>query len=562
MTSLLQYEKEFLGSIIRSTQRSAFLENLTIEVKSICELSPTNSVQSYYVTEDENILHFPSVCFSKYPALKKLLGHVNEKLNSSLNACVVNEYCAGQARKTPHADNESYVDQTYPISTFTIGVPREVYFYEVKEGSPRLNLIQQLKPVEGSLYTMMPTFQSTYKHQVQPGGNARISISFRRVRKLETPNPNEWPFNIIKTKRPSVHRESVSSPSLSMLNQSNSSGTLDNTNNFSSVQPGQSSQHSVPETNLAINHDEMTSQTHEVSESAIPEPLATQFLDSVMKSIKSLNKIDCKKLIVCLNNRINEIEKSEFKIEPEVVDSYVEYIEDPLERVLDSADSKQTLINTVFQHLPSLDLPSSTSPTTLWLLENPSLTPFLEGRNISETPGIKEILESVRKLDDSMEGLNSCLLTLYPNGNSLSRVHSDKAAYLCDDSPICNFSLGDSRSISFFNAKLHASPPLKTFTMASASLLVMKPGCQDKFKHSLIRDPSKDNTRLCLSFRKVKPLTAQSESSPSESPTEPPATILIGTSITKRIQPSKIVGKATAKFFNCSTSGENITKAS
>ena len=40
---------------------------------------------------------------------------------------------------------------------------------------------------------MHKSFQSLFRHQVQPGEGARLSISFRRVIKSQ-PNPNEWPY--------------------------------------------------------------------------------------------------------------------------------------------------------------------------------------------------------------------------------------------------------------------------------------------------------------------------------------------------------------------------------
>jgi lysophospholipase L1-like esterase len=52
--------------------------------------------------------------------------------------------------------------------------------------------------------------------------------------------------------------------------------------------------------------------------------------------------------------------------------------------------------------------------------------------------------------------------------------------------------------------------------------------------------------------------TATSESDQSSTPT----TVLIGTSITKRINPFRIVGKSATKFHNCSTSGDMIKNAS
>jgi hypothetical protein len=88
----------------------------------------------------------------------------------------------------------------------------------------------------------------------------------------------------------------------------------------------------------------------------------------------------------------------------------------------------------------------------------------------------------------------------------------------------------------------------------------MHPNCQQKLKHIVIPNPDAVGPRFCLSFRRVKPISEKKQT--QETSAEPPTTVLIGTSVTKRINPCKIVGKATCKFVNCSTSGDKIQDAS
>ena len=125
----LEYDEMFLDEHLKPTQRPPFLKDLSKEISTVCKQSSAK-VQSFYVVDDTSLLNFNCETFSKYPALSSLLKFVNSKYQCSLNSCVVNCYNAGQSRKLPHADDESYIDQSQPICTFTIGATREVLFYE------------------------------------------------------------------------------------------------------------------------------------------------------------------------------------------------------------------------------------------------------------------------------------------------------------------------------------------------------------------------------------------------------------------------------------------------
>ena len=523
--SLLEYKSDFLDTWVRTrSQQAIFKQKLSDEVKAICSLS-TSKIQSQYVCKDPSDLYFPCQSLSKCPTIRQLLTFVNEQFSCDLNACVVNNY-SDQSRKHPHADDESYVDQTQPICTFTIGSPRAVCFYESPQaGSPKLSLyspsdvVHQIMPEEGSVYVMHPTFQSIYKHQVQPGNGNRMSISFRRVVKSE-PNPKEWPY---------MHPDRASA-----LRTESESSSRDN------------------------------SPTRQLPPKPTSKPAAPQSIgpdtDKLEKLGKSLSKDDCKKLIVILNNRISELEQAEFKLEDNEVDELVELVEKPLDNSDLDPNDRTDLAVQVLSDLAALDISQDeNNVSTCWLMESPTNTPFLVGKNISESPGIKQLLDLVKSSVPDASGLNSCLISHYPNGKIKTRLHSDKSAFLCESSPICNYSFGETRDIAFYNAKLHSGPPLKKFSMASRSLLIMRPGCQEKLRHVVLPDPGATSNRFCISFRKILPIT----SAPSaEEPVQPPTTVLIGTSITTRINPAKIVGKTSTKFVNCSTRGDFIRNAS
>ena len=489
--SLLEYKRDFLDVWVRTrAQQATFKQKLTDEVKSICSLS-SSKVQSQYVCKEPGVLNFPCQSLSKFPTIRQLLTFVNEQFLCDLNACVVNNY-SDQSRVLPH------------------------FYEQTKAGSPKLRL-HQLKPEEGSVYVMHPTFQSLFKHQVQPGNGPRMSISFRRVKKSE-PNPKEWPY---------MHPDRTLA-----LKSASETSTRDNS----------------PTRQLPPEPPSKMS----VSQSIGP--------DKLKNVCKDLTKEECKNLIVLLNNRITELEKAEFKLEQKDIDDLVELVEQPLDNSDLAPDAKTDLAVQVLSNLSALDIcQDQNNVSTCWLMENPAKTPFLEGKKIDDSPGIKQLLDMVKSSVPDATGLNSCLISHYPNGKLKTRLHSDKSAFLCDSSPICNYSFGERRDIAFYNAKLHSSPPVRKFTMNSRSLLIMKPGCQDKLKHVVLPDPNVSGNRFCISFRKICPIS--SAPAPDE-PAQPPTTILIGTSITTRINPAKIVGKSSSKFVNCSTRGDFIRNAS
>ena len=527
----LRYDENFLDNHVSPPEQKSFIEDLSLEITTVCKQS-TSQVQSFYVVDDPSTLNFNCENFSKYPSLFKLLESVNNQYGCSLNSCVVNSYNAGQSRKHPHADDESYIDQSQPICTFTIGASRNILFFDnqtLSSGdSPQLALVQTLNPKEGSVYVMDPPFQSIYKHQVQSGSGKRMSVSFRKVFKAPVKH-NEWPFNIMKSRV-------TNAPSL--LESESSDKLL------------------KPQLKLVLPEPPKVNRTSSAGDIVMSKKTAPPTIDE----IDQLSKEDCKKLIVQLQARISKIEIEEYKLDDKEVDSLVLYEENPL---TNAGVNVSELLPLVMKDITEITSESSKqdSISTHWILDNPSTTPFLVGKEMKTYPGISDLLAQIKSLDQDNEHLNACLLTRYPDGEAKSRLHSDGEVYICDESPICNFSIGEQRTIKFFNARLHSGPALKSIPMNSLSIVTMRPSCQQKLKHIVLPNRNAVGPRFCLSFRKVKPITEKNKVQ-EEASTEPPSTILIGTSVTKRINASKIVGKATCKFVNCSTSGDRIQDAS
>ena len=124
----------------------------------------------------------------KYPALSKLRQIVSSHhgVKQELDFC--NVICLSNNKKSVrlHADNESYLDQSCPIATVTIGTTRKVEF--VPFGSNHQRSVVSLEAEHNSLYVMNAGCQSILQHRVIPrnlketGDQVRYSISFRKFR--------------------------------------------------------------------------------------------------------------------------------------------------------------------------------------------------------------------------------------------------------------------------------------------------------------------------------------------------------------------------------------------
>ena len=526
----LRYDERFLDNHVSPHEKKPFIDELSLEITTVCKKS-TYKVQSFYVVDEPSILNFNCESFSNYPSLFKLLMYINTQYGCSLNSCVVNSYDIGQSRKLPHADDESYIDQSQPICTFTIGASRNVLFFDnqtLSSGdSPQQALVQTLNPIEGSVYVMEPSFQSKYKHQVQSGSGKRMSVSFRKVSKVPVRH-NEWPFNMMKSR---------------------------DVNAANLLQPASSNIPPKPQPKLQLPEPPTVNRRSSAGD-IIMNKLT---VPSTVEEIDQLNKEECKKLIVLLQARLSKIEIEEYKLDDNEVEALVEYDENPLEK---SGANVAELLPRVMKDITEIVSESAKqdSISTHWILDSPSSTPFLVGKEMSKFPGISDLFTHIKSLNQSNECLNACLLTKYPDGGAKSRLHSDGEVYICNESPICNFSIGEHRTIKFFNSRLHSGPALKSIPMNSLSVVTMRPSCQQKLKHIVLPNPNAVGPRFCLSFRRVKPISEKKQD--QEACSEPPTTVLIGTSVTKRINPAKIVGKATCKFVNCSTSGDKIQDAS
>ena len=173
-----------------------FLKVVRNELDSLNLQSPQSSklkVKSMWFTVKDGFYYHDGKNLSgheleKYPALSKLRQIVNSHhgVKQELDCC--NVICLSNNKKSVrlHADNESYLDQSCPIATVTIGATRKVEF--VPFGRNHQQSVVSLEAEHNSLYVMNAGCQSILQHRVTPGNikesgdQIRYSISFRKFR--------------------------------------------------------------------------------------------------------------------------------------------------------------------------------------------------------------------------------------------------------------------------------------------------------------------------------------------------------------------------------------------
>ena len=127
-----------------------------------------------------------------------------------------------------------------------------------------------------------------------------------------------------------------------------------------------------------------------------------------------------------------------------------------------------------------------------------------EPLSLDNFPGIRELMNQI----NSTYGykLNCVLVSCLANGQVSVRPHDDNEDCLDQTQPICVVSYGATRKVEFIS-KNSSNSRRSDFTVEpeDRSLYVMKPGCQNLFKHRVRRDHNIQEQRYSLSFRCFRP---------------------------------------------------------
>ena len=228
----------------------------------------------------------------------------------------------------------------------------------------------------------------------------------------------------------------------------------------------------------------------------------------------------------------------------------------------------------------------SSKVTTSWLCDDTSeysydLVESVKSRKkLSEFPGICSLMSRVNSCTDVSGVMDCCLAMRYNNNRTSLRPHSDNEHDIIDQTAsICTVSLGSSRTIEFFTEERTPKLVCKQL-LDNNSLLIMKPGTQQKMKHTVRAIPSVNGTnevRYVLSFRKLAkaphppksnvPLLSHDTTSNRSINTTigrnsamPPCedvSLILGDSHAVRLDPVKL-GKGRLKVINLARGGSKI----
>lgn len=99
---------------------------------------------------------------------------------------------------------------------------------------------------------------------------------------------------------------------------------------------------------------------------------------------------------------------------------------------------------------------------------------------------------------------NGCLFNLYEDGLDYMGWHSDDESSMSKESPIVIFSVGESRKIGFRPKKDRNNRHAEFLELSHGDLLVMHPGCQQVYAHSIPKTAKRIGARISCTFRCFK----------------------------------------------------------
>ena len=123
-------------------------------------------------------------------------------------------------------------------------------------------------------------------------------------------------------------------------------------------------------------------------------------------------------------------------------------------------------------------------------------------RPYPDCPVFDSIFNKMRPIIPDFTKANyTCLVTLYPNGQSSIKPHSDNEAQICPKSSIYTISVGSIRTAVFQNQlgvinETHVD-------LTHGSVYAMTRDSQSDWKHSILPDPNIQDPRISFTFRKL-----------------------------------------------------------
>ena len=127
--------------------------------------------------------------------------------------------------------------------------------------------------------------------------------------------------------------------------------------------------------------------------------------------------------------------------------------------------------------------------------------PIHEAKNISNFPGICKLMQKINADIRFTGPVESCLILKYSSESTSCSLHADDEVGIDQKKSICNFSIGTTRTLEFFD-KQDTKTAVKSVVMENNSLTHMKPGTQQVLKHMVRSSTTKaPGVRYSISFR-------------------------------------------------------------
>ena len=165
-------------------------------------------------------------------------------------------------------------------------------------------------------------------------------------------------------------------------------------------------------------------------------------------------------------------------------------------------------LQSIVAECESLDFGNNTRKATAkWLssskepyIYNDS-NPVHPALDISSFPAVSRLMEQINADNRFTGPVDSALILKYSCESTSTSLHADDEDYLDQNKSICNFSIGSTRSLEFFD-KANSKTAVKTVVMNNNSMTHMKPGTQQSLKHMVRGSKSKaPGVRYSISFR-------------------------------------------------------------
>ena len=199
--------------------------------------------------------------------------------------------------------------------------------------------------------------------------------------------------------------------------------------------------------------------------------------EDFLRLLSSSSLPEKRAMLVALYDDIRICESSTMK-DTDKLSEYVTYTPSFL--------SDKSLLEGIEAELDTLNISakSTRKVTTVWLNSTPD-SYFYSGKEHGAQPisNFNHIYNLLQQINDSTHvtdsKLNSCLVTCYSTAKKSLSLHSDDEKTICQQSPICNVSIGATRTIEFIQKDCPSTvEPVISHDLENLSLSVMKPGCQ------------------------------------------------------------------------------------